>query len=116
MSSKPMTITLTDEMQRMLPPGVRRKAGFKAGDKVKVRASGGIVTLIGKRAAAAREGEYTAEERREIDAGIAESQEEYKKGLGLGPFETHEKFIASLHKEVKKLRRSAGKKSKRPRK
>jgi bifunctional DNA-binding transcriptional regulator/antitoxin component of YhaV-PrlF toxin-antitoxin module len=113
MSSKPMTITLTNEIQRMLPPGVRRKAGFKAGDKVEVKAIGGIVTLIGKPAVADDKDEYTAEERREIDAGIAESQEEFKQGLGFGPFETHEEFISSLHKEAKKLRSGASKKSKR---
>ncbi len=109
MSSKPMTITLTSEIQRMLPPRVRRKAGFKAGDQVEVKAIGGIVTLIRK--PANQEDEYTPEQRREIDAGIAESQEEYRQRRGFGPFDTHEEFIASLHKESKKLR---AKKTKRP--
>lgn len=97
-----MTITLTNEIQRMLPPRVRRKAGFKAGDQVEVKAIGGIVTLIRK--PSNQEDDYTPEQRREIDAGIAESQEEYRQGHGFGPFDTHEEFIASLHKESKKLR------------
>ncbi len=48
--------------------------------------------------------EYTPAQRRAIDRGIAQSEKEYELGLGLGPFDTHEKFIASLHKEAAKLR------------
>jgi bifunctional DNA-binding transcriptional regulator/antitoxin component of YhaV-PrlF toxin-antitoxin module len=43
MSSKPMTITVANEFQRMFPPGVRRMAGFKAGDQVEVKGMDGLV-------------------------------------------------------------------------
>ena len=111
-----MTISATEStlLVSSLPPRVRRKAGFKTGDEVEVRAIRGIVTLINKSpAVVSDEVEYTAEERREIDAGIAESQEEYRQGLGFGPFNTHKDFITSLHKKARKLpRRGTGKTNK----
>jgi hypothetical protein len=39
---------------------------------------------------------YTPAQRRAIDRGIARSLKEYKQGRGVGPFDTHEAFIASL--------------------
>jgi len=47
--------------------------------------------------------EYTPEQRRAIDRGLAQSMKEYKQGRTFGPFETHQEFVASLHKEAKKL-------------
>jgi AbrB family looped-hinge helix DNA binding protein len=55
--------------------------------------------------------EYTPAQRRAIDRGIAQSEKEYRAGRGFGPFDTHEDFIASLHKEAGKLR---AKKTNRP--
>ena len=48
--------------------------------------------------------EHTTEQRRTIDAQFAESEEDIKHGRIFGPFATHKEFIASLHKEAKKLR------------
>jgi hypothetical protein len=42
---------------------------------------------------------------RHIDRGIAASEKDYKEGRSYGPFKTHEGFIASLHKEARKLRK-----------
>jgi bifunctional DNA-binding transcriptional regulator/antitoxin component of YhaV-PrlF toxin-antitoxin module len=53
----------------------------------------------------------TTAERRAIDRGIAQSEKEYQANRSFGPFETHEAFIASLHRESAKLRT---KKTKRP--
>ena len=50
------------------------------------------------------DGEYTPAQRRAIGRGIAQSEKEYKQGRGFGPFATHEEFVASLHKEAKKLK------------
>ena len=47
--------------------------------------------------------EYTPAQRRAINRGIAQSEKEYQHGKGLGPFDRHAEFIASLHKEAKKL-------------
>lgn len=75
-----MTITLTSEIQRMLPPRIRRMAGFKAGDQVEVKASGGVVTLIPKLPTA--DDEYTPEQRRVLDSQLDEAE----KGSLHGPF------------------------------
>jgi hypothetical protein len=39
-----------------------------------------------------------------VDRGIAKSLQEYARGKGFGPFVSHEAFIASLHKESRRLR------------
>ena len=101
--SKPMTITLTNEIQRMLPPRVRRKSGFKAGDEVEVKAIGGIVTLISKPPVTDEE-EYTPAQRRVIDSHIADGLDDIKHGRLHGPFETHEEMTTFLHSEVKKAK------------
>jgi hypothetical protein len=38
-----------------------------------------------------------------VDRGIVESMAELKAGRSFGPFATHKQFLASLHKEAKKL-------------
>lgn len=50
----------------VVPPSVRRRAGIKPGD------------------------EYTPEQRRTIDAGIAEGMEDFRKGRSHGPFNLDE--------------------------
>jgi bifunctional DNA-binding transcriptional regulator/antitoxin component of YhaV-PrlF toxin-antitoxin module len=107
--SKPMTITVTDELQRMLPSRVRRTAGFRAGDKLEVKAIGGVVTLISKPSLA--DDRYTPEQRRSIDSHIAEGLDDINHGRLHGPFETHEEMVAFLHSEVKKVK---AKKSSKP--
>ena len=47
-----------------------------------------------------KDDEYTPEQRRAIDHGVAQSEREYKQGRSFGPFATHAEFIAALHKEV----------------
>ncbi|MBI3681029.1 MAG: AbrB/MazE/SpoVT family DNA-binding domain-containing protein [Acidobacteria bacterium] len=104
-----MTITVTNDIQRLLPTRVRRQAGIKAGDELEVQVSGGIVTLIPKLPAG--DDEYTPEQRRVIDAQIAEGLEDVKKGRLHGPFETHEEMIKFLHSRARKSapRKSPGK-------
>jgi hypothetical protein len=43
-------------------------------------------------------------QRRVIDAQLAASKDDVKKGRVHGPFETHEAMIAFLHDQVKKAR------------
>lgn len=94
MSSKSVTMTLTSEIQRMLPPGVRRMAGFQAGDLVEVQTNGGIVTLIPKLPTA--DDEYTPAQRHMIKAELTEA----RKGPQHGPFKSAEEF-ATYFKEFK---------------
>jgi bifunctional DNA-binding transcriptional regulator/antitoxin component of YhaV-PrlF toxin-antitoxin module len=93
----------------VVPSAVRRTAGFKSGQELEFKATGGVITIVPKLPAA--DEEYTVAERRAIDRGIAASEKDYKEGRSYGPFKTHEVFIASLHAEGAKLR---AKKRKRP--
>jgi bifunctional DNA-binding transcriptional regulator/antitoxin component of YhaV-PrlF toxin-antitoxin module len=96
-----MTVTVKNKMPLTVPDGVRRRAGFKPGDRVEFRVSGGVVTILPKLPAAADE--YTPGERRAIDARLAVAQ----KGPYYGPFPTADKAIAFMRKEIK--RRKAAK-------
>jgi bifunctional DNA-binding transcriptional regulator/antitoxin component of YhaV-PrlF toxin-antitoxin module len=55
----------------VVPPSVRRRAGIKPGDRLEFD-------------------EYTLEQRRIIDAGIAEGMEDFRKGRSHGPFTADE--------------------------
>ncbi|MFN7932027.1 MAG: hypothetical protein U0R19_01795 [Bryobacteraceae bacterium] len=83
-----MTITLTEEIRRLLPPRVRRTAGFKAGDEVEVKAIGGVVTFVGKPSKKVRGDDYTASQREAVKADIKAA----RKGPYHGPFQTAEEF------------------------
>jgi bifunctional DNA-binding transcriptional regulator/antitoxin component of YhaV-PrlF toxin-antitoxin module len=96
-----MTVVLKPKSEIVVPRSVRRKAGFKSGDRLEFKAAGGVITIVPKLPAA---DEYTPAQRSAIDRGIAQSEKDYRAGRFHGPFETHEEFIASLHKEAAKLR------------
>jgi bifunctional DNA-binding transcriptional regulator/antitoxin component of YhaV-PrlF toxin-antitoxin module len=102
-----MTVTMKSKTITV-PDAVRQQAGFKVGQVLEFKASGGVVTIFPKLPAA--DDEYTPAQRRAIDRGIAQSEKEYKQGKGIGPFKTHAEFIASLHGPAKRL---PGKKTKR---
>ena len=55
--------------------------------------------------------EYTQGQRRIIDAQLAEGPADVKAGRVRGPFSTHKEFIASLHKQARKLSRKKTKRS-----
>ena len=48
--------------------------------------------------------EYTPQQRRLIDARLAESTEDIGAGRLHGPFETHEEMVQFLHQQTKKAR------------
>ena len=48
--------------------------------------------------------DYTPEQRRFMDARMAEGLDDVKLGRVAGPFDTHGEFIASPHKEAKRLK------------
>jgi AbrB family looped-hinge helix DNA binding protein len=93
--------------QMTIPRRVRSAVGLDDGDLVEVRAVGRkiVITpqLVIDRSKFPTADDYTPAQRRAIDRGIAQSEKEYRRGKGLGPFDTHEAFIASLHREAKKL-------------
>ncbi|MBI4907387.1 MAG: hypothetical protein HY820_27425 [Acidobacteria bacterium] len=98
-----MTITLTKEIRSILPVATRRKAGFRTGDQVEVKESGGIVHIIPKPPAA--DDEYTPEQRKIIDAQIAEGLDDLRKGRVSRRFDTVDAMLASLKSGKKTARR-----------
>ena len=68
------------------------------------RVSGEIVSVIPKLPTA--DGEYTSEQRRIIDAGIAEGMEDFRKGRSHGPFAADEavNFLKSQMKRREVVR------------
>jgi hypothetical protein len=105
-----MTVTVKNKTKTPLvvPPSVRRKAGHKNCEDLEFRVSGRVITILPKLPAV--DDEYTPEQRREIDAQLAESLADVEAGRVRGPFPTYREFIASLRKEAKK---SSGKNDKR---
>ena len=81
-----MTVAVKNDNKRPLvvPPTVRREAGFKSGEELEFRASGGVITIVPKLAAATDE--YTPEERRAIDERLAKAEADIEAGRVHGPF------------------------------
>jgi antitoxin component of MazEF toxin-antitoxin module len=104
-----MTVAIKNKPPVVVPPAALRQAGFKRGEELEFRAAGGVITIVQKRSSA--DDEYTPEQRRIIDAELAEGLADIKAGRVRGPFATHAEFIDSLHKETRKLTRKKAKRS-----
>jgi bifunctional DNA-binding transcriptional regulator/antitoxin component of YhaV-PrlF toxin-antitoxin module len=96
-----MTKTLSTPL--VVPETVRRKAGLRRGDQIEFRVSGRAIMILPK--GPAEGGEFTPAERRALERGLAQSEKEYRDGLALGPFDTHEAFLAALHAPTPKRHR-----------
>lgn len=108
-----MTITVRNTKEALVvPPSLQRRAGFKAGDLLEIKASGGIITILPK--AASAEDEYTPEQRRFVDARLAKGDEDIKRGRLYGPFDSADEMAASIEANIKKMR-AAKRKAKRAR-
>jgi bifunctional DNA-binding transcriptional regulator/antitoxin component of YhaV-PrlF toxin-antitoxin module len=104
-----MTVTVKNKTPLVVPPAIRRRAGLKSGQELEFKVSGGVITILPKLPTA--DDEYTPEQRRIIDAQLAEGLADIEAGRVHGPFSTHKEFIASLHKEARKLSRKKTKRS-----
>jgi bifunctional DNA-binding transcriptional regulator/antitoxin component of YhaV-PrlF toxin-antitoxin module len=104
-----MTIAFRNDNKTPLvvPPAIRRKAGFKSGQVLEVKASGGVITILPKLPRA--DEEYTAKERRAIDAELADAE----RGASYGPFASADEMIRDL--EGKLGARKSAKRTKRAR-
>jgi bifunctional DNA-binding transcriptional regulator/antitoxin component of YhaV-PrlF toxin-antitoxin module len=102
-----MTATVRDRIGLTVPPSVQHQAGFRTGDVVEFKVSGGVITIIPKLPSA--DDEYTPEQRRSIDAQLDDAE----KGPFHGPFNTAAEMIADMKSQVKK--RAALRKTKRSR-
>jgi AbrB family looped-hinge helix DNA binding protein len=81
-------VTVKNKYQVVIPQSVRDEIGVAIGDVFDVRV---------------RNGKIVYEPKAIVDRGIAKSVEEFKAGRAYGPFATHKQFLASLHKEAKRL-------------
>lgn len=86
--------------QVTIPSRLRHQAGIAAGDLVEASFQRGKIVLTPKLIDRSRfptaDDEYTPAQRRVIDARLAESTEDIKKGRVHGPFETHEEMSEFL--------------------
>ena len=92
----------------MVPPAVRRRAGFKGGDELEFKVSAGVITILPK--APAADQEYTAAQRRVIDHGIAKGLEDIRQGRTHGPFATADEAIAYLKTYARQRKKAAPRK------
>jgi bifunctional DNA-binding transcriptional regulator/antitoxin component of YhaV-PrlF toxin-antitoxin module len=102
-----MTATVKNKIGLTVPPAVQHQAGFKPGDVVEFKVSGGIITILPKLPTA--DDEYTPAQRRSIDVQLDEAE----KGPFHGPFNTAEEMIGHMKSQLNK--RAALKKAKRSR-
>jgi AbrB family looped-hinge helix DNA binding protein len=103
-----MIVRIHRKGQMTLPTRLRALAGIAEGDLVEAAFQRGkiIITpklLIDRSQFSSAGGEYTPAQRRVIDARLAKADADIKGGRVSRAFETHEEFIADLHKEAKKL-------------
>jgi len=104
-----MTVTVRNKTPLVVPPAVRRQAGFKSGQEIEFEVRGGVISIRQKLGAA--DDEYRPEQRRVIDARLAKADADIKAGRMSKPFSDHSEFITDLHKEAARL---SAKKTKRP--
>ena len=81
-------VTVKNKYQVVIPAKVREQVQIAIGDLLEAKFEKGKITFTPKSL---------------VDRDIAQSLEEFKSGRSYGPFDTHEEFVASLHKESKKL-------------
>jgi bifunctional DNA-binding transcriptional regulator/antitoxin component of YhaV-PrlF toxin-antitoxin module len=80
-----MTLTVKSKTELVVPRSVRLKAGFKAGDQVEFRASGGVITILPKLPAAVDE--YTPEQRVQLTSAWIEPMKTSKRDGFTDPFQ-----------------------------
>jgi antitoxin component of MazEF toxin-antitoxin module len=106
-----MTVIAKNKTPLVVPPSVRRKAGFRSGQEIEFKVSGGMISIRPKLPTA--DDEYTPEQRRIIDAQLAEGLADIKAGRTFGPFDSADDMIAHMKAHVKK--KATVRKPKRPR-
>lgn len=113
-----VTTKIQNKGQVTIPTRVREQAGLSKGDVVEFSYHRGkiVITpkvLIDRSQFPDASDEYTPAQRRVIDARLAESEEDLRKGRSLGPFKTADEMIAHMKSGLKK--RGTGKRAKRAR-
>jgi hypothetical protein len=101
-----MTVTVKNKVPLVVPAALQRRAGLTRRAELEFRASGGVITITAKPPAT---DEYTPDQRRVIDARLAEA----RKGAYYGPFDNAKDAVKFLRKEVR-ARKARNRKSASP--
>ena len=104
-----MTVTVKNKTPLVVPPAVRRRAGLKRGQELEFKVSGGVITILPK----PPDDEYTPDQRRVIDARLAEGLADIKAGRTFGPFNSADEMIA--HMEARVANRATARRARRSR-
>lgn len=89
-------VRVKTKFQVTLPTALRAQMGVKVGDLLEAKVEKGKMTLVPKPV---------------IDRGIAESLEDYKSGRSYGPFDSAEKLLISLHRNLKRSKTKSSSRS-----
>jgi len=98
--------------QVTLPRRFRSAIGVAEGDLVEASVRRGKIVLTPKLVTdrskiPTADDEYAPEQRRIMDARLAESEDNLKKGRTFGPFNTADEMIASMKHQLRQLRKKA---------
>jgi len=110
------TTKIQHKGQVTIPTSVRRQAGLSKGDLVNFAFQHGKIVItptlvIDRSKFPTADEEYTAAERRIIDASLDKADADIKAGRVSKTFSSAEEFLADLHKKTKKLRVSKTKRT-----
>jgi len=97
-----MTVAVKNRQPVIVPPAALRRAGFRSGQELEVKASGGVITIVAKLPSA--RDEYTPKARRVIGSRLARADEDIRSGRVYGPFNSSEEMAASVEANIRKLR------------
>jgi bifunctional DNA-binding transcriptional regulator/antitoxin component of YhaV-PrlF toxin-antitoxin module len=81
-------VTVKNKYQVVIPQDLRKQVGVNIGDVLEAKVEQGKITFTPKVI---------------MDRAIVQSLVGFKAGRSHGPFSKHKDFLASLHKEAKKL-------------
>ena len=88
-----MTVLVKNKPSLTIPQAIAKKAGFKSGDMIEFKVTRGTVTVRTTTFPTADD-EYTPEQRRALDASLAEAE----KGPYYGPFKNGAEIAAFMKK------------------
>ena len=94
-----VTVPVKKNQPVIVPPAALRRAGFKNGQELEVKASGGVITIVPRLPSA--DDEYTPEQRRVVDARLAQGLADMKAGRTYGPFQSADEMIAHMNAPLK---------------
>ena len=97
-----MTTVVKKKIPIVVPAALQRRAGNVPGDTLEMNAIGGVITIVANPPANAEE--ETPEQRRIIDAQLAEGLEDIRKGRVSRRFDTVDEMLASLKSSRKSSR------------